>query len=352
MTFDSGERRKLRRALSTMVDESPTAPGFDRVTASRTNPIIARRRPRFAFAAAALVVFVGVGAFMVLARAPNTSSGTDVGSFGPDELPRMLVDLPGWAVDRFDESSGDLDGGLGTYHRAETQYASAVGSAELRIEVSPVTTLDGLVADRLASGTAKTSQSVLGVEAAVIRYDGEVDDFAAVWAANGVAYEFRAALDETAFRTVLGSLRIVDGGARAAAMPSTVVARSERVDVVPAMLADVPIPPGVDVAAFAIGPSKDRCQLGVEVTGAVACGWIDEWISATATGDRSRIDVAAAAMQTSHEWAILLEMSEQGRYPQVVWEHADAIAGDGTIEAGGSMPVEASYRNALGCGSL
>lgn len=349
MTFDPDERSELRRALTTIVDEAPTAPDFDRLTAHRTIPKTAARRPAFAFAAAAAVVLVGVGAFMVLARAPNRSpDGADVGAFGPDHLPRMLVDLPGWTVERFDESAGDLEGG-GVYHRAETTYTSDAGSADLRIEAGDGTTLEGLVADRLDAGTEMASQTLLGVEATVVRYNDPTDDFTAMWTANGVVFELRAALDETTFRSVLGSLQIVDDETWDAAMPSTVVAGSERVEVVPQMLEGVPLPPGFDASELVLGSSKDRYQLGAEVVGSVTCAWIEEWIDAKAAGDQTRIDTAVDAMGTSQNWPILIEMSQQGAYHQVVAQYAEAMAGDGTIQGGITLSVESSYEQAFTC---
>lgn len=54
-------------------------------------------------------------------------------------------------------------------------------------------------------------------------------------------------------------------------------------------------------------------------------------------------------MGASREWGILIEMSTEGEYPEVVWEYADAIAGDGTIVGGRVLTVEESYQAALGC---
>ena len=47
--------------------------------------------------------------------------------------------------------------------------------------------------------------------------------------------------------------------------------------------------------------------------------------------------------------AVLNQMNADGDYPEVVWEYADAIAGDGTIMGGKRLTVEESYKDALGC---
>jgi hypothetical protein len=47
---------------------------------------------------------------------------------------------------------------------------------------------------------------------------------------------------------------------------------------------------------------------------------------------------------------VLLEMEDEGDYPEVLWEYAAAMATDGDVPGGGpGMTVEATYRTALGC---
>jgi hypothetical protein len=40
-------------------------------------------------------------------------------------------------------------------------------------------------------------------------------------------------------------------------------------------------------------------------------------------------------------------MDAEGDYPEVVWQYAEAVAGNGTIEAGKTLTVEESYQAAL-----
>jgi hypothetical protein len=54
-------------------------------------------------------------------------------------------------------------------------------------------------------------------------------------------------------------------------------------------------------------------------------------------------------MATSRRWSILLEMQEDGHYPKVLWEYADAMAANAPLAAGKPVSVEESYRDALGC---
>ena len=42
-------------------------------------------------------------------------------------------------------------------------------------------------------------------------------------------------------------------------------------------------------------------------------------------------------------------MEREGAYGEVLFQHVDAVAGDGTIMGGKTLTVERSYKDALGC---
>jgi hypothetical protein len=42
-------------------------------------------------------------------------------------------------------------------------------------------------------------------------------------------------------------------------------------------------------------------------------------------------------------------MDAEGDYPEVIWQLAEGIAGNGQVPAGKPMSVEDAYRSALGC---
>jgi len=151
--------------------------------------------------------------------------------------------------------------------------------------------------------------------------------------------------EETEFRSLLGSLTIVDEETWLAAIPESVV--TDRATAVAEYLADIPLPTGFDSAALAQGPAEDWYQVGADVTGAVSCAWIEQWMAGKAAGNQTIVDEAVAAMATSRDWDVLVEMSSPGDFPEAVWQYADAMAGDGTIGAGGMTTVEESYRQAL-----
>lgn len=96
----------------------------------------------------------------------------------------------------------------------------------------------------------------------------------------------------------------------------------------------------------------DRYFIGAHVASAAACAWIEVWLDARADDDQARVDEAVAALGTSREWSVLTEMDQTGDFPNVVWEYADAVAGDGTVPAGyPGAAVADTYRSALGCPS-
>ncbi|MEU1588126.1 hypothetical protein [Micromonospora sp. NPDC005710] len=99
------------------------------------------------------------------------------------------------------------------------------------------------------------------------------------------------------------------------------------------VLADVPLPPGFDVAALEDIGVSDSYHFGVGVTSAVGCGWVAEWLRARAGGDEAAVRRAADALRSSHGWRVLRDMNKAGDWPEVFWEYADEIAA-GTLPAG------------------
>ena len=256
-----------------------------------------------------------------------------------EAAPRLIVDEPGWQVTRADQFS--VDYGEMTFADGERevdlkwlpgrQYAHAVATREVE--------LDDL-------GTAPA----VGAEARLFRYTG-TNDFVAVWLQDDYTVEVRGiAPDAAAFRAVLASLREVDVDTWLSAMPESVVVPARQAEVVAEMLADIPLPPGFGAADIPSGQAvRDRYTLGALVTGAVACAWIDRWVAARRDGDREAVRQASDAMGTSLGWAVLLEMNDEGDYPEVVWEYADALATGGPVSGGKPLTVEESYEAALGC---
>jgi hypothetical protein len=240
----------------------------------------------------------------------------------------------------------------GTVTQRESAYQGPEGaSAEVRIWSGTLADVQVQMFDRIIEGESVRSTVIDGSPALVAYQDGLSRIFV-VGGAEGYVIEidfnplFVGATDAD-LDAILSQIRRVDLTTFEAALPGDAVT-SETVDeVVAEMLSDIPLPTGFD--STALRATGDRYQVGAQVVSAVACGWIDQWVTATATGDNEQMTAAAEALATSHDWAILLEMQERGAYPQVLWEYADAIGGDGTVIGGRVLTVQESYQQALGC---
>jgi hypothetical protein len=195
------------------------------------------------------------------------------------------------------------------------------------------------------------STTVLGSPATITRYAGS-NDYVAIWADGPSSVEARGLATSSAdFEALVGQLHQVDVNAWLSALPASAIAPADHGAVVDEMLRGLPLPPGLDLSALRTSDeTRDRYQLGAQVAGAVACGWIERWVGATASGDDATARAAAAALASSHDWPVLLAMQSQGAYPQVLWQYADAVQTNGTVPGGKpGMTVAGTYKSALGC---
>lgn len=343
MNTDADDRRTIKRGLSLITDTSPPPPELHQLTAIELAAPRRQRSRAWAFAAAAVATFAAIGAFALF----GGDNGQQLTSGGTSEFARVLIDDQAWSITRHDESRGTKVDGL-PYHRAETAFVHSDGTAvELHRSAGSQKDLDALVANRSASGLRLADDSAMGSTVVIVLYSGSGNEHTAMWKTDGVVYEIRATIDENRLRGLLPSITTVSEERFLEALPESVPV--DRESAVKAMLADIPTPDGFNESTLYGGDIKDRYQLGAEVTGTVACLWIEQWVDAKATGDSEQATEAIDAMATSHNWAILHEMTDEGAWPQVLWEYADAIAGDGTVIGGRVLTVEESVNNALGC---
>jgi hypothetical protein len=255
---------------------------------------------------------------------------------------RILPGTPGWTVVRADEFTVD---------QGEMTFSN--GDQAMDVHWEPAGQYRHQVEKGGNDGEDRGEVEVLGRRATIWRYAGSTD-YVTVLPPEGSNYVYiRGDLgSEEAYRAVLGDLRAVDVDTWLEAMPSSVVRPDARAATVDAMLTDIPLPPGFDASPLRNGDAvKDRYQLGAQVTGAVACGWLDDWTEAKASGDEARTRAAIDAMKTSHEWDVLREMNPEGAYPEVLWEIADAMDGGGVSSGKGMVPLtdREQYASALGC---
>jgi hypothetical protein len=253
--------------------------------------------------------------------------------------PLVLVDDPAWKVTRVDESAKDY---------GEMTFSD--GRHSLDVHWYPAEQYDSYFEDR-AYGNKQQSFTVLGREGTLFRY-GSSTDFTTMLPADGPTFlEIRGDLgSRDAYVDLMDRLKQVDLETWAAALPSTVVDPATAEATIAEMLSDVPLPRGFDAGVLEAGLFADHYQVGAEVTGAVACAWLDQWDDARKAEEPAVAEQAVTALQTSHQWAVLRQMDEQGDYPEVLWEIADAaVAGSQTV--GGTELERGDWMQGLGCDS-
>jgi len=329
----------------------------------RPHPRPSRRRV-LAPLAALVALLVGVVGFQQLGRDTGTAWAAPLVAVA-NAAPRILVQRPAWAVTRADELTG-----------AHGEMTFGDGRNELELRWQPADQHDATVRDRSHEAADQQTLKVIGREARLFRYPGPAGptfgsadptvpvappaptvqadgpgDFTTLWTQGSHSVEVRGTFaDVEAYKNVLAGLREVDIDTWLRAMPASVVRPGGRAAVVDEMLSDIPLPDGFERAALRAGDGvKDRYQLGATVAGAAACAWIDTWIAATDAGDAAGAARAVDAMATSHRWSVLVDMRDQGAYPDAVWELADAMATNASVSGGKPLTIRESYANTLGC---
>lgn len=360
MTMNTEDRSKLRRAFSAYVDAAPPAPewgDWDTLVVAATRRE-SRSRGLWVSAAAALLVLVVVGGVALITDTPGADvAEPDPLAHQPGEYPHLLVDLPGWELTRVHERPTE----------AEYAYASESAAATLSMEVGDQSMLEALVADRVASASETLSTSAFGRSATMVRY-AEASEWSLMWLADELVYEFRTGpFDSSAeMQSTADALVAADRDEWvAAALDAGAVIPEHQGELVAEMMSDIPLPAsfdpdrvryddGIEIRGFQL--FLDRYQLGAHVSGAASCAWIEQWVQATATNDAEAIEEAVAAMATSTDWAILVEIDADGDYPEVVWEIAAAMARGGQIYPDepelGHWTIENWSNQALGCDDM
>jgi hypothetical protein len=300
-----------------------------------------RRRRLLGIAAPALAAaVVAVVAVVALSSRSDEQAWAAALVRVAEAAPRLLVDEPGWEVTRADELGVDYG-----------EMTLASGDRRLDLKWLPAGQYQSAVDKRADEMDDLATAPAAGVEARVFRYPG-TNDYVAVWRQGDYMVEARGlAADADAFRTTLASLHEVDVDTWLSAMPASVVVPASQAEVIDEMLVGIPLPPGFDPTTIRTSDAvRDRYQLGAQVSGAVACAWIERWVAARDEGDETGARAAVEAMATSRTWPVLLEMDDEGDYPEALWDYAAAMATNGDVPAGRpGLQVGETYRSALGC---
>jgi hypothetical protein len=285
--------RALTRAVALGRTPSQPIPVGDRVALQTGTR---RRRVALGLAAAAIL------AALLVASGVLKGSGGGHPEFAAAAIrvaeanPRLLVTAPGWKIVRADEFETDS---------GELTFSD--GSRQFEVHWYPAREYESFLRDR-ADVSAPEHGTLLGQTATTVDYGRE--EYATMLSPQGSVFvEVRGRLgSKPAYDEILDSLREVDVDAWLEAMPPSTVRPEARSGAVDRLLQGMPLPPGFDASALKAENSiADQDTLAVKVGNAIACGWVESWISAGATGDAAAADRAVEAMSNSDQWPLVRE---------------------------------------------
>lgn len=244
--------------------------------------------------------------------------------------PRLLITAPGWSIVHarsFEVDSGEL------IYGDDKHPPYGHGGRQLDLNWYPAR----LYRERLREighacchVSAPVTSTLLGQKTITFAYDGQHPNFATILSPQGhVFVEVTGSFgSRQEYDALLHSLRSVGVEAWLGAMPPEVLRPAERSAAIAQMLRDIPVPPGFDASSLHFrgmpAPSgsalqsesalTDRFMLAKSLTGAVACGWLQRWLSATRAGDGAAAQEAVDAMGTARYWPVLLQMVREKGY--------------------------------------
>jgi hypothetical protein len=327
----------LHSAEADLMEEIMSTPVFESVGAA---PPERKRRSGRRLTALAAAAAVAVVVLFV------ANSSNDAGSVWAAEVvevaeavPRLLIDDANWRIQYADE-----------YTTEDVTVTFTDGTREFELRwwqsADPYEAPDE--ADTVEAIT------VLGHEALLVRHEPvggatAQDDlhplyagtaFTTVWAdsgyrviANGWGFD-----SQEDYQSVLGALREVDVDTWLTAMPASVVRPDDTDAVVAEMMVGMPTPAGFDAAEIVTEVGvRDREGLIYEVSSAVTCAWLDQWVDANRVGDQAAADEAVGALGTARDWPIVQEWAVMRNWEPFPWQYADAIASGGTLADGTSV---------------
>jgi hypothetical protein len=199
------------------------------------------------------------------------------------------------------------------------------GRVDVMIGDEPATVIDYAAA---APGRVARTGEGLDAESPVGEYRVDIQRGFWTWEFNTTGFESQQQVLD-----LVADAALVDAATWAASLGDSIVVADERADAARGLLEGVQLPPGFDIDALAIPATDDRTQFIAEVSGAVACGWFNEWFAGQAANDSDRRDKAATALATSHDWVMLNEIADQGAWSELLWRYVDNLgATDGTTQ--------------------
>lgn len=231
--------------------------------------------------------------------------------------PRLLVTASGWSIVHarsFEVDSGELIYGDGEHP------TFGPGGRQLDLNWYPARSYRNRLREigrACCHVSAPVTSTLLGQKATTFAYDGQHPNFATILLPQGhVFIEVTGSFgSRQEYDALLHSLRPVGVEAWLSAMPPEVLRPAARSAAIAQMLRGIPVPPSFDASALQSKTAlTDRFMLAKSLTGAVACDWLQRWLSATHTGDGATAQEAVDAMGTARHWPALLQMIRERGY--------------------------------------
>jgi hypothetical protein len=246
--------------------------------------------------------------------------------------PRLLVTAPGWSI--VHARSFEVDRGELIYKNDEHRLYGPGGSGrQFNLTWYPARFYRQMLREdghACCHVSAPVTSTLLGQRATTFAYPGQHPNYATILSPQGSVFiEVNGSLgSRQEYEGLLHSLRPVGVDTWLGAMPAEVLRPAARSAAIAQMLRGIPVPPGFDSSALHFrgmpGPSgsalqsesalTDRFMLGKSLTGAVACDWLQRWLSATRAGDGAVAQEAVDAMGTAPHWPVLLQMVREKGY--------------------------------------
>jgi hypothetical protein len=223
--------------------------------------------------------------------------------------PRLLITAPGWSIIHANSFEAEY-GGL-TYKDAG-HPAFGPNGVSVTMNWAPASLYRLAVGGEYRPATVRRS-TVLGRQATTFHRRGR-PTYITVLPPEGKVF-VTLTLPASQHESLLRSLRAVGVERWLAAMPPEVVQPAAESSVIAQMLHGVRLPPGFDPSSLdAGGVLTNRYELGQNVAGAVACGWLKSWKAARHSGDATAAKAAVTAMSGARHWAVLLQMVHEKGY--------------------------------------
>lgn len=254
------------------------------------------------------------------------------------QLPQRYLLGPEWAVVDVTESTVDT---------GEMRFESATGSIELFWQ--PAERHQMYVDDRAHEADPWT-MTIAGHEVAAFDERGEYGGIAALWLDGDHSFEIRTeSFDERdAFQAVASTMTAVDQAAWLDSLPPTVVRPADRPLAVDGVLAGLPVPEGLDRAGLAMsGIVGEPHDVEGDVTNALVCAWIQQWVDGAEAGDAAAVADAVDAMASSRQWPVLV--ANDGTRAHYIWQVADAMVADVPLEPYTGIPQGTGYQRSVDC---